>query len=244
MGLKMSEREEPFTGIVARVDSTDDPNTLVFWLRTDAHGNNLHVQRAGARPEERIAVGDEVDVFGSIDAEGNLVATRIAHRGGDPIPPPPRPRNTLGPLAAILGVAVVLVLAVSYLRPPPGNGPPRPITPTDTSSFSSQEPDANKSTQYPSAELEGERFPQTRTRRLTTDEVAKWSSEDLRYAINELNARHGYDFENPEVRQLFARRDWYHRVSGRKSVESDLNAAERANYEFMVRVRNQRKGER
>ena len=49
----------------------------------------------------------------------------------------------------------------------------------------------------------GEMFPETRTRRLTAADVAGWDEDKLRYAINEIYARGGYDFATPEIKDIF-----------------------------------------
>ena len=47
----------------------------------------------------------------------------------------------------------------------------------------------------------GEMFPETRTRRLTAADVAGWDADKLRYGINEIYARGGYDFATPEIKE-------------------------------------------
>ena len=61
----------------------------------------------------------------------------------------------------------------------------------------------------PASSLAGEKFPQTRERRLSTSEVASWSYTSVRYAINEIYARHGYAFQNPAILKQFNAFAWY-----------------------------------
>lgn len=62
--------------------------------------------------------------------------------------------------------------------------------------------------------MRGERFPQTRLHILTRDELATFDSEEVRYAINELFARHGANFGKQEVLQVFEKFDWYRPRAG------------------------------
>ena len=60
----------------------------------------------------------------------------------------------------------------------------------------------------------GEKFPQTRTVALNLQDLQRWSKDDLRYAINEMFARHGADFPKEETRRQFAKFSWYQRRPG------------------------------
>ena len=57
--------------------------------------------------------------------------------------------------------------------------------------------------------LPGERFPQTRQRQLATAEIQSWTPEQLRYAINEMYARHGAEFLEPQLKSWFSQFGWY-----------------------------------
>jgi hypothetical protein len=54
-----------------------------------------------------------------------------------------------------------------------------------------------------------EMFPETRTRRLTVADIAGWDTDKLRYGINEIYARGGYDLATPEIKDIFMRLSWY-----------------------------------
>ncbi|MDD6489381.1 MAG: YARHG domain-containing protein [Clostridia bacterium] len=62
-------------------------------------------------------------------------------------------------------------------------------------------------------------------RYLTDNEVKKLDSTDIKYAINEIYARHGYIFKDEELRNYFHEKSWY---SG--SVE-DVNSIQFNSYE-------------
>jgi hypothetical protein len=93
---------------------------------------------------------------------------------------------------------------------------------------------------YRDARNERERFPlETTTRSLTPEEVRNWSDEKLRYAINEVYARHGAEIENPMVRKQFSGLDWYRPVPGKtyKAAETEFSAVERYNVHLLGEYR-------
>lgn len=63
-----------------------------------------------------------------------------------------------------------------------------------------------------STPLPGEKYPQTRLRALTEDEVSGLTFGQVRYAINEMFARHGAVFSKPEIQEVFDGKSWYERV--------------------------------
>jgi serine/threonine protein kinase len=90
-----------------------------------------------------------------------------------------------------------------------------------------------------------EQFPETRTRLLTANEVRFWSDAKLRYAINELYARGGYDFLNPEIKANFSRFAWYRQrlVPGRsqQTAAAQLSRLEYVNLELLQKIRDSRR---
>lgn len=93
--------------------------------------------------------------------------------------------------------------------------------------------------------MPGERFPQTRTQSLGMEDLRGWSAPELRYAINELYARGGYDFRSSDMRSVFSKQRWYQRrrVKGRTEAEAvlHLSAVERANLRLLETKRNQQR---
>ncbi|HEV2842889.1 MAG TPA: protein kinase [Chthoniobacterales bacterium] len=91
----------------------------------------------------------------------------------------------------------------------------------------------------------GERYPETRTRLLAWEEVASWSDDKLRYAINEMYARGGYDFVKPEIRSLFLSQPWYlvRMVRGRTQDEAarHLSELEYRNLQLLQKVRDRKR---
>lgn len=78
-------------------------------------------------------------------------------------------------------------------------------------------------------------FPDSDSRYLTEEEVRKIDPGELRLARNELFARHGYIFQDEELRQHFESQPWY---SGTVEAEqfdfdTDLNEYEKKNAELI-----------
>lgn len=77
----------------------------------------------------------------------------------------------------------------------------------------------------------GERFPQTRTSRMSDEEIESFTFADARDAVNEAYARHGITFRRKEVREQFIGMSWYRPVPGRFYEKSHhlLTSTEKAN---------------
>ncbi len=89
----------------------------------------------------------------------------------------------------------------------------------------------------------GERYPETRRRVLAAAEVGNWSYAKVRYALNEMYARHGYRFQTPAIRQQFAQFSWYRPSnSSQETVEAQFNSFERANKILLAQMRDAKKG--
>ena len=84
--------------------------------------------------------------------------------------------------------------------------------------------------------MEGERYPATRLRPLTPEEVADLGFGEVRYAINEMFARHGATFPKPEISAVFARYRWYQPRAGVTFEEIEAQSfspVERANLKVL-----------
>ena len=92
----------------------------------------------------------------------------------------------------------------------------------------------------------GERFPATRVRVLEEDEVSTWPGENIRYALNELYARRGYDFsDNAEQRRLFAKLPWYRpRPGSMDEMEKDFSSVEKENVDLLAKFRSAKQPQR
>ena len=59
------------------------------------------------------------------------------------------------------------------------------------------------------APMVGERYPETRLRLIEPAYTEKLSTGELRYAINEMYARHGAVFPQKEISAVFQTKEWY-----------------------------------
>lgn len=84
-------------------------------------------------------------------------------------------------------------------------------------------------------------LPDSNTRELTWDEVARWDYETLGYAFNEIFARHGYVFHPGEKYDYyFSCQPWYtpnRDSNNQRAVYPYISATEWANYELIKEVR-------
>ncbi len=52
-------------------------------------------------------------------------------------------------------------------------------------------------------------FPDSSTAEINSEDLKKLSDEELRYAVNEIYARHGYIFKDDQLRTYYEQYDWY-----------------------------------
>ena len=98
-------------------------------------------------------------------------------------------------------------------------------------------PASNAKTQ---ADRSGERYPQTLDSSLSLDDVERLSSAQLRYAINEIYARHGLVFRDKQIQRNFERMKWYSPQASLKpaQIEERFTPLERANLEILAQARD------
>ena len=91
------------------------------------------------------------------------------------------------------------------------------------------------------AKMVGERFPETRLRLLNGADLSRMDAEGLRYAINEMYARHGADIKNDTMRQQFAKLNWYHPIFNRSydEAESAFSSIETENLKLLGKRRDE-----
>lgn len=91
-----------------------------------------------------------------------------------------------------------------------------------------------------SADLEGEKFPATREQEITTADANELELSDIRYAINEMLARHGATFKEARTRKTFEEFSWYQPRTDVSSeeIEKEFSDVERHNIAVLRRVRD------
>ena len=84
-------------------------------------------------------------------------------------------------------------------------------------------------------------FPNSSREEITEKDAADLSDEELRYAINELYARHGYIFKDDAMRSYYENFDWYEETVASDAFSLDLfNDTERKNIEILQKERDRR----
>lgn len=75
-------------------------------------------------------------------------------------------------------------------------------------------------------------------RKLTENELLKYSLEELGYIRNEIFARYGYAFKNAGYRKYFESKDWYsvNDYYSENSIEDALNEVEKYNVDLLNRL--------
>ncbi len=94
---------------------------------------------------------------------------------------------------------------------------------------------------------EGERYPQTRQRLFTEDDIAKIVDFDVHYAINEMYARHGGVFPDEATQKQFDKLPWDHPREGMDfdGIEAEFfSNIEKQNLKLLARIRDEKKGKK
>ena len=93
-------------------------------------------------------------------------------------------------------------------------------------------------------ELSGEDgiiFPNSSEKEISESEIKELSDEELRYAINELYARHGYIFKDEGLLAYYEKYDWYEKSVKPDDFSMDLfNEVEKTNVEALQKERDSR----
>lgn len=90
------------------------------------------------------------------------------------------------------------------------------------------------------ADRSGERYPQTLDARLSFDDARGLNRAQLRYAINEMYARHGLVFRDKQIQRNFERMKWYSPQASLTpaQIEERFTPLERANLEILAQARD------
>lgn len=110
---------------------------------------------------------------------------------------------------------------------------------SDEASSATEEVQAGASDEQ-SSDLEGERFPATRGESITMENANELELSDIRYAINEMLARHGANFKDAKVRETFAQFSWYQPRAdvSLEQVENEFSDIEKHNIAVLRRCRD------
>lgn len=74
---------------------------------------------------------------------------------------------------------------------------------------------------------------------LTDEQISTLTQDEIRIAINEIYARHGYIFKDNDLKTYFESKSWYHgTVEPENFQESVLNVWEKENIRKLAAARN------
>ena len=87
--------------------------------------------------------------------------------------------------------------------------------------------------------MPGERFPETRLQLIGPADLMNLNLNDLRYAINEMYARHGASFKNQEITRSFTSKEWYKPRAGvsLQQIEQEFSQVETDNLRLLGKER-------
>lgn len=119
----------------------------------------------------------------------------------------------------------------------PANAPPDESTENPSAETA---PEGTEAAAEESTDLEGEKFPATRQDPITVADANELELSDIRYAINEMLARHGANFHDPKIRQTFSQFPWYQARTdvSLEEVENDFSDVEKNNIAVLRRCRD------
>ncbi len=89
-------------------------------------------------------------------------------------------------------------------------------------------------------EFEGEKYPATREEPITVADANELDLSDVRYAINEMFARHGARFKDAKTRETFSQFAWYQPRPDATfdEIETEFSEVEKQNLAVLRRVRD------
>jgi hypothetical protein len=92
----------------------------------------------------------------------------------------------------------------------PGNGTPNESADaqSETDVAATDGVEASPPAEEPT-EMEGEKFPATKEEPITVADANELELSDIRYAINEMLARHGVNFRDAKIKKTFSEFSWY-----------------------------------
>ena len=92
-----------------------------------------------------------------------------------------------------------------------------------------------------STEFEGEKFPATREEPITVADANELELSDIRYAINEMLARHGANFHDASIKKTFSEFSWYQPrtdISADEIEKTEFSDVEKHNMAALRRARD------
>jgi hypothetical protein len=85
------------------------------------------------------------------------------------------------------------------------------------------------------------RLDDLRSRHVSENDIAHWTSAQIRYAINFIYARNGYAFKGSgPIRSVFNSMDWYEPLEGvsMEEIDARMNSFETSNIKVLAKIRS------
>ena len=138
-------------------------------------------------------------------------------------------------------------VASKQIEPAPDQPAPAAMADNSANEQASDQSDAvaenvenSKTANAEDSEFPGEKFPATRLDELTVSDVNESSLSEIKYAINEMFARHGAEFEDKKVTKQFEQFPWYNPRPGLSfdDIETEFSDLEKQNLKVLGRCRD------
>ncbi len=161
------------------------------------------------------------------------------------LPEPKAKGGCVGAVAviAVLTVGIIVLLLVTKGTTASRGSSITPIQPAYSATTNVSEAFTSPNgvnTGSTSPNRQGEHFPQTRNAYLHDADIQGWSYSGVRYAMNEMYARHGYLFKDGPLRHQFQKFAWYQPTPAQTSatIEAQFTPIERANQHLLAERRD------
>ncbi len=161
-------------------------------------------------------------------------------------------KNNVPFIIAVVGIALVLGAAafgIVHFLLGSHSSPSEPPIVTETEPDISTEPstqdwggggsdsDSNGGSAGSSYSSNDYIIPDSDSRRLTNSDVSGLSQREIQYAINEIYARHGAEFTDPDVQAYFNSKDWYYAYQSKDAAQDDFSQIELDNVDLLSEYR-------
>ena len=141
-------------------------------------------------------------------------------------------------------------VTTKQIEPPPavaggaadesGNGAPNESADAQTGTVAAGDETGASPSADESTDMEGEKFPATREQPITIEDANELELSDIRYAINEMLARHGANFHDAKIKKTFSEFSWYQPRTdvSLEAVEAEFSDVEKHNIAVLKRCRD------
>lgn len=163
---------------------------------------------------------------------------------------PPKRKKLYAEIISTIITVIACFIAINVIINTVVNSPTVPVIATNNPSDvneknNSNESNTNSSTNkkvYSNDLSKDYIIPDSSSKEITFEQLDGINKIALRYAINEIYARHGYLFQTPELRSYFDTKTWYKEAYQKQSYTNNndvpLNEIEKKNIDTFARYRS------